>query len=65
MTVTIKNPFRTEWNPVPEGIFLYARHELCGLLFLKHLPSYVLSQALYWEPCPSAMNMTVIPSSLP
>ena len=27
-------------------------------------PSYVLSQALFLEPCPFAMNMTVIPSSL-
>ena len=23
MTVTIKNPFRTEWNPVPEGISFF------------------------------------------
>ncbi len=28
-------------------------------------PSYVLPQALFLEPCPSAMNMTVILSSLP
>lgn len=28
-------------------------------------PSYVLSQALFLEPCPFAMNMTGIPSSLP
>lgn len=28
MTVTIKNPFRTDWNPVPEGISFFPRNEI-------------------------------------